>query len=150
MRTAQTIPEPVTEGLNARFYKQRAVESPYIINSLLLSMNYKIVLPVLALVFVAGSAMFLRGGNDRVANVTDDVPVTQTDDSVPAVPGESDDVAVQDTPTEVAVDNSVDGLLAEFSSDISSEQVAYADDGIDENAFAHTELSGFESDSYDI
>lgn len=136
-RAAATVPEPVIKLANNRSYQERAVENPSIINSLVFGMNYKIALPVLVLglVVVGGATLFTNKGN-QVATTTEGVPYTQT----PA--------QTQGTPDNTA-SGTVDEILAGFSADISSEQLAYADDGVSVDMFAQSELASLESETYD-
>lgn len=153
-RVTNALPEPITKTTDVRLLEtEGSVESPYIINSLFFSMNYKIVLPVLVLGLVAvGGALFLSGGDGQIAQTPSETPVAQTGDT----PSNDSSQAPQtgsaqpgnNVPTKVAASASVNDLLSEFSSDISNEQLAY-DDGVSADMFAQSELSGLESDAYD-
>ncbi|MCI0597532.1 hypothetical protein L0Y34_00440 [Candidatus Parcubacteria bacterium] len=127
-RAASAIPEPITKPLGARLPQVGgSVESPFVINSLFLSMNYKIILPVLVLgLVVVGGTVFFSGKGGHIAETP-----TKT------------------TPSKVAANASVDDVLAGFSADAASDQMAYADDGVSADMFAQSELSGFDSDTYD-
>lgn len=157
VRVARDLPEPVTETQGSRLSKVREpVESPYVINSLFFSMNYKVIVPVLVLgVIAVGGTVFFTGNDGQIAQTTENAPVAQTE-STREDSTEGDTIAPATTPTapsatpsRVTATANVNDILAGFSTDIANEQVAFADDGVSADMFAQSELSGFESDDYD-
>lgn len=148
--TATNIPPLVTRSFEPRLSMTRgSVESPYIIKSLLLSMNYKIVLPVLVLgVIAVGGGVFLSKEDTNVAQIPDETTIVQTEDnsSVPA----SQEPKEQSGRAKIASNESIDDILAGFSSDASNEQSVANEDGINADMFVQTELLALETENYDF
>lgn len=165
IRAAKAIPEPVINPQIHRLSKEEEpIKSPFFINSLIVSMNYKIVLPILVLgIVVASGSIFISNKSTKSDSVAEhqDVTVpattqTQTEESYT----HSEDANPSDTETtpapaptgntSVATNGGVDDVLSDFSADIASEQSASADDGISADMFAQSDLSDFDSDTYDF
>lgn len=154
LHTATVIPEPVTKAVDVRLSEvQGPVESPFVINLLFSSMNYKVVVPVVVIgLLVVGGAVFFGGKHrGQIAEAPKNAPVVETGGTpVDEAAAPTTAPSTLDTPaTSIATNGGLNDVLVGFSDEISSEQVAYADDDVGSDLFAQSELSGFETEAYD-
>lgn len=161
----ETIPVPVTTNAFARLHTTEGpVPSPYI-NKLILSMNYRIVVPVLVLGLVAvGGAVLMSGSkSNQIAQTTNttETPLTNEENAEPmtnnevaansAIEVEPAPIKATNNPKPIVADNNIDNILANFTAAaLNEQQVALAADRVTEDMFAQAELSGFETDTYDF
>lgn len=136
IKSASQIDTITNDKKNRLLDLRGPVESPYIKSSIFISMNYKIVLPVLVVGLLVLGGIFSRN-NRRVAQDVNETTTSQTD-------------SISDLSPAVTENSNVDDILAGFSLDGNEEQFAYSSDGLDESVFAQSELSAIQSENYDF
>lgn len=148
-KAAENIQIPVTKPPETRLPTTGgSFESPYIIKSLLFTMNYKIAIPVLLLgAIVVGGGAFLSKKEGNIAQNQNSIATVQTNNNQPVSASKME--PEQTTRTKNVSSASVDDLLLGFESDASNEQTVASDDGISADMFAQSELSELETENYD-
>lgn len=148
-KAAENIQMPVTKPPETRLPTTGgSFESPYIIKSLLFTMNYKIALPVLLLgVIVVGGGAFLSKKEGTITQNQNSIATVQTNNNQPASASKME--PEQTARIKNVSGASVDDILLGFESDASNEQTVASDDRISADMFTQSELSELETENYD-